>query len=228
MSPRLLASAVLTSSLLFLATSGLTQVTSDFSSGADGWTTFGNGGIAVTYHSTGGNPGGHISTVDQTSDWAYLRAPAKFLAPAPYGGEFSFDLRIFNSNPGQYPNIYNVRAALVGGGLTLINESTLPGTAFQHYTFSLTETAGWRIFSSLSQNYNPANPAPTQAQMQNVLANLSGVFIAADYSDGTFVDNGATDQAFVDNVAIVPEPASALLVLVGAAMIALKLRHRRT
>lgn len=208
---------------LLFAQTGFADVISDFTSDAEGWTTFGNGGAAVVYASTGGNPGGYIRIDDVTSSWGYLQAPAKFLAPAPYNGQISFDLKVFNSNPAGYPNIYSVRVALTGGGLTLINESILPTTAFEHYTFDLNETSGWRIFSDLSQNYNAANPAPTQAEMMQVLGNLTGVFIAADYTDAYSQSDGTIDQTAIDNVFIgaisVPEPATNALLALGALLL---------
>jgi hypothetical protein len=216
---------------LLLAQASFGDAISDFSTDADGWTTFGNGGAPVVYSSTGGNPGGYIRIDDLTSDWGYLQAPAKFLAPAPYGGQLSFDLKIFNSNPTQYPNIYNVRVGLTGGGLTLINELTLPTSSFQNYVFDLTETSGWRIFSDLSQNYNAANPMPTQAQMMQVLANLTGVFIAADYSDAYSQSDGTIDQTAIDNVFIgvsaIPEPAVNALLLLGAIALVVRRFPRR-
>ena len=55
---------------------------------------FQNAGPQFGWIAAGGNPGGHIGATDQTSDWAYVQAPSKFLVPAQYGGTLSFDLKV--------------------------------------------------------------------------------------------------------------------------------------
>lgn len=177
---------------------------STFDSDNEGWVSFQNGGAVVVHVTTGGNPGGYISSVDISDDWGYVLAPITFNAPALYGGELTFDLRAFTSEPVSWPIIYDVRVGLVGDGLTLINESTTPTGQWTGYSFALDENSGWRKFSSLDQNYTTGAPVPTQAEIQGVLANLTGVYIAADYTNGT-TDEGVTETTEIDNVRIVAE-----------------------
>jgi hypothetical protein len=217
--------------ILFTTSAATAGVVSTFDVDAEGWTTFQNGGASVQYFPSGGNPGGYIGATDNTSDWAYLQAPSKFLVPAGYNGTLSFDLRIFNSDPAGFPNVYSVRVGLQGAGLTLINESVFPTTDWLNYSFNLNETSGWRIFSDLSQNYSAAAPAPTQSQMQAVLQNITLLVIATDYSNGDLADNSAIDTTNLDNVQLstaaqTPLPAALPLFATGLGLLGFT-AHRR-
>ena len=204
--------AAAAAAIWFSSSAARADIVSDFSINDEGWTAFQNVGAPVQYFAAGGNPGGYISVRDYTADWAYLEAPAKFLVPAAYGGSLSFDLKIFNSHPAQFPNIYSVRAGLQGAGLTLINEGTLPTTSWANYSFTLDELSGWRKFSDLSQNYSASAPIVTQVEMQSVLANLSRVVIATDYSNADLADTpNIFDDTHIDNVRLttpIPEPST--------------------
>lgn len=208
------------------------DVISTFDADLDGWTLFQNSGPNFDWIPTGGNPGGYLGATDNTSDWAYVRAPAKFLAPALYDGTFSFDLKHDNlQQPIGFPGIFNVRVGLQGAGLTLINEGGLPTLDWVNYSFALNETsaAGWRKFSNFSQNYSPGAPQATQSEMQSVLAALSMIVIATDYTLAS-TDSGVPqiDRTHVDNVrlTIVPEPSSFALALLAALATAAWHRNR--
>jgi hypothetical protein len=223
--------AALSLSLAATAASA-TSVVSTFDSDADGWTSFGNGGTVVSWSSAGGNPGGQIGMSDVTGDWGYFQAPSQFLGPAEYGGTLSFDLRHTNSAPTAFPVQYRVRVGLQGNGVTLISESLLPTQDWLNYAFSLTETAGWRVFGNLGQNYSTGAPMVTQAGMQAILANLTRIVIAADYTDGcTLCGPPSTETTYLDNVRIdvaaIPLPATLPLLLLGAGALALAGRRRR-
>ena len=199
-----------------------------FDTGSEGWTSFDNA-TAPVWNSVGGNPGGYLSVVDGDDGWAYLSAPASYLAPILSGGTFSFDLR-HSAPSGRFPLLYDVRVGLSGAGINLIAESVRPTQDWTTYSFNLDLTGGWRVHSSLANNYNPANPVPTLLQFQNVLASLTGVYISSDYTNGTSLV-GVTDITQIDNVrftgpAAVPEPATWALMIGGFGLVGSALRRR--
>ena len=213
---------------LFVSQVHAYPVLSTFDSDSDGWTSFNNGAENVVWTASGGNPDGHIRLTDLTASWGYFLAPAKYLVDAEYGGGFSFALRVVNSDPINFPQTYDVRTALVGNGLFLINELAPPPstTSWNSYTFSLDETAGagWRSFVNLSQDYSSGGSLVTQAQFIGVLNNLTHVLISADYSDGFLnLSPPITDQSWIDSVqldavdVVVPEPGT--MVLLGLALL---------
>ncbi len=171
---------------------------STFNTGTEGWVSF-QSSSTVTWSPTFGNPNGHIVLADSNDGWAYFKAPTSFQAPAPYGGVFMFDLRHTSSNG--LPNVYKVRVGLAGNGLSIINEASLPSGNWTTFSFSLLESSGWRVFSNFNQNYFVGAPTISQAQLQLVLANLTGVYVAADYNDAV---TPPQDVSYLDNERIVP------------------------
>lgn len=164
------------------------------------------------HNASGGNPGGFLSLADPDTNASYWYAPSQYLGDqsAAYGGTLSFDLRQDTASL----QFSQEDVILVGGGLVLALDTPLnPGTTFTPYVLSLTEVGGWRR-DSLN------GPVPTQAEMQTVLGNLTDLYIRGEYST-------SLDTFAIDNVAIVPEPAtSALLAVVGVALATRRRRHR--
>ncbi len=209
------------------------DIISTFDTNLEGWTLFQNSGPNFNWVANGGNPGGHLGVTDNTSDWAYVQAPTTFLTPARYNGTFSFDLKHDNlQEPPGFPGIFNVRVAMQGAGLTLINEGALPTLNWANYSFQLNESAGagWRKFSNLSQNYSASAPLATLAEMQSVLGGLSRLLIATDYTLAS-TDSNVTqiDRTYIDNVRLttIPEPSIGLLGSVVVLCGALLRRNRK-
>lgn len=211
--------------------SATADVVSTFDTDKDGWTVFQNSDANFDWIAAGGNPSGHIGATDNTSDWAYVRAPSKFLAPALYNGTFSFDLKHDNlQEPVGFPGIFHVRVGLQGAGLTLINEGALPTLDWVNYSFQLIESsvAGWRKFGNLSQNYSPLAPLATQAEMQSVLAGLTLVVIATDYTLASTDSNvPQIDRTYIDNVRLTTVPEAGSWLLLGAGLASWGMLPRR-
>ncbi len=220
-----------------LTTCALGDVISTFDTDKDGWTLFQNAGPSFDWIASGGNPAGHIGATDNTSDWAYVSAPSKFVTAAQYNQTFSFDLRHDNlQQPVGFPGIFNVRVGLQGAGFTLINEGALPTLNWVNYSFPLNESsaAGWRKFSNLSQNYSAGAPLASQAEMLAVLAGLSRIVISTDYTLASTDSNvPQIDRTYIDNVLLTttetPEPATFAMLGFGLAVWGMmRRRHKRT
>jgi alkaline phosphatase D len=175
------------------------DIVSTFDTDADGWTveildsTFlGNpprvlGPGPLSYNSTGGNPGGCISTVDESGySEPHFVAPAKFLGnkSAYYGGVLSFD---------QADNLYDWGnfVELIGNGHTLFyNDDTLFNAAntWTNWFVPLAPSPGWQLDGYSAANTN----MPTAADFQLVLSNLQELNISGDLANGN--DNGYLDN----------------------------------
>ena len=203
--------------LTFGAGGAAADILSGFDVDAESWTGYQQ--VETTYVASGGNPGGYLRGVDVGNSWGYLRAPEPFLSELAYGGRLAFDLRAFTDDPLSWPIEFDVRVGIVGDGLVLLNEATIPDGEWRTYEFRLDVSDAWRIHGSLNQNYSLANPAPTGEQLAGVLANATLLVIAADFTDGTTLV-GVVDETHLDNVTVVPEPGAAaggLAALLGIA-----------
>ena len=166
-----------------------TIASSTFDTGADGWNTVNWDGFGsssgVTYHPSGGNPGGFISTGDMYGD-TFWKAPSKFIGDrsSAYGGTLSYD--IMTTTPPDWV-MYDIY--IVGNGNTIsytFNNS--PTANWKHYSVELNEGKGWK--SGLV--YQSGGTDATAAQIQNVLANVTDIRIRAEFtygSDNTYLDN---------------------------------------
>lgn len=191
-------------------------ITSTFDAGVQGWVGTGNGAGTIDHTPAGGNPGGAISATDIDDGFSYFVAPSAFLVSNLYGQTVSFDLK--TTATGNNAIAFPVQLTLTGGGLTLIGGRTLPTDSFVNYSFSLTETDNWRLYPDRNNSYSPVGGvAPTLAQVQTVMNNLTGLLIGADYTSGTTA-TGTTEITTIDNVVLtIPEPASVCLAVVAVA-----------
>jgi hypothetical protein len=174
---------------------------------------------AVTWSATGGNQGGAVNEVDQDSGWQYFAASSAFLGDqsAAVGGTLSFDL-LRTDNHNDFPFQNGPALAITNGKTVLVfsQAASAPGTAgWTSYSFDLT-TAGVFVTSETGKQ-------ATENQLDKVLADLTGVYILADWYTGT------GDSYNLDNVVLrsgdsasVPEPASWVLLTGGLAFLVLR------
>jgi hypothetical protein len=161
---------------------------STFDTDYEGWRVIGDaqGGSGMpNYHSTGGNPGGYLSAVDDAvgGTW-YWQAPGKFLGDksGTYGQYLRFDLKqsdLIN----QFDN-YDI--IMQGPSYNLVfNTPNNPDTSWTSYSILMSETAGWRINDTLGD-------VPSQQQFQSVLSNLQNLYIRGEFIVGD--DSGCIDN----------------------------------
>ena len=205
----------LLSALAALAACSVVQAaTSRFDTDTEGWTAIGDFAAPVTWSTTGGNPGGHVLIPDQViGGVTYFVAPSGFLGDksAAFGTHLTFDL--MQAYPGG-SNQFNDRDVIIeGGGLAMVYDTSPnpPNGSWAMYTVPLS-AGGWRLDSL-------AGAVATDQQILNVLSNLTSLRIRAEFQTGA-------DTGHLDNVSLVPEPGSALLLAGGGAAL-LRLRRAR-
>ena len=198
--------------VLVLTSAGWGVAASRFTDGADGWGVDGDAqgqGGQATFVAEGGNPNGYISGTDdeQGAVW-YFVAPPKFLGNqlSAYGTNLTFDLRQSSTD--------NQRDAvdvfLRGEDLELRFDTSInPGTDWTSYSVPLSAGQGWTV--------TDAGDA-TAEQIQTVLSSLDSLRIRGEFISGP-------DTGDMDNVVLVPEPASLLCLLGGSIVL---WRRRRT
>lgn len=171
----------------------------------------------LTYHATGGNPGGYISATDPSSETFFFHAPAPFLGnlSAYAGGTLSFDALYtphFNEWRGD-PDI-----VLSNGTTTLFYLGTAnPGADWTHVSVSLAPGAGWKVGGFLS-----GGSAATAADFASVLASVAILRIRGEFLEGVEETTG------LDNVMLtaVPEPGTWAMLAAGLGLMAFAGRRR--
>jgi hypothetical protein len=203
--------------MLALAACSFAQAaTSQFDTGTEGWTAVGDFAAPVTWSSTGGNPGGHVFIPDQViGGVTYFVAPMAFLGDksSAFGTNLTFDL--MQVYPGR-SNQFNERdVVIVGGGLTIAYDTSPnpPNGTWASYAVPLS-AGGWRL-NSLT------GAAATDQQILSVLSSVTSLRIRAEFQTGA-------DTGRLDNVSLVPEPGSALMLAGGLAALLCLRRGRRS
>ena len=189
---------------------------STFETGDDGWkvvSTLGYEG-PVTWSATGGHPGGFIWAQDPDTGAFGFAAPAAFLGnvSAAYGHDLTFDVAAYQP-PDQPTSWVGMRGT---NGLELICHYGTPTSVYPAWhgrAIGMTEDGGWIRVSD--------GQPPTSGQFASVLASLDGLVILAEFVEGL-----PTDVSGLDNVILLPEPATLGLLLMPAAA-ALLARARR-
>jgi hypothetical protein len=195
---RIVVSFVACVALGLAAQAASADVVSSFSSNDEGWRglsftdfstnnfTVNNGPYSLNYHATGGNPGGYVGVdVDPDSGYFTFLAPSAYLGNMTGATGLSYDF----IHPSGAINLNFLDVILEGGGLRLIFKSSPdfgPDGTWKTVNASFTPSAAWHV-----TNYNGV--APTAGQFQTVLANLTGLYINGEYTNGS-------ESAGLDNV----------------------------
>jgi hypothetical protein len=200
---------------LFAASLPTLAATSTFDSDAEGWSALGDIEGPLTWSATGGNPGGNVFIDDLTTGGVtYFVAPALFHGnfAGAFGTQLTFDL--MQRYPGGANQFNDEDVILSGGGLTVVYDTANNpvNNGWTSYSVPLSPT-GWRL-NTLSGS------APTDEQFLAVLSNLNSLRIRAEYQTGA-------DVGYLDNVALVPEPTTILMLLSGIGCVAFAARRKR-
>lgn len=191
------------------------SVTSTFDFDNEGWqvvsfTDFSQDNYSVTgtyspgYTVGGGNPGNYISTADpDNGDYTYS-APATFLGNQANATGLSYDL-IYLAGAIDWQT---TDVMLVGNGQRLLWKSSpniIPTSSWSHINLYFTPSSEWRVAS--------VNGAfADNSDFQNVLSNLSGLYIHGEYTAGPYEISG------VDNITLATVPLPAAFWLFGSAL----------
>src|SRR5690606_21411185 len=120
-----------------------------------------------------GSPGGFLRNVDAPGQ-SFFRAPAKFNGDlsAAYGGMLSMDRRNSVDDPGDTFEAVRIQS----GALTLVADIGDPGPDWGHVDVPLLP-GFWRI-----QPCPEDSPMATEAEILEVLSNVTDLLIRAEYS----------------------------------------------
>lgn len=164
-----------------LSTVSLHAAQSTFDTDAENWSmmrlwTFGNPptggpGYRFWWESTTGNPGGCIKLIEEAGSNDTFKAPAEYLGDksSAFGMHLAFDLWTRRGTPSEQQLI-----ALVGSSTTLYYTSAVNGDSWNHFQIPLVGS-GWR------KNHR-TGPGATDADMLDVLGNVSALYIWGDFT----------------------------------------------
>ena len=203
---------------LLIATPALSNIAYDFDSDAQGWGLFSDGRDFQWDGSIGNGGLGAIRAVDVVAgQFWFFSAPSADLGNLSglYGNSISYDIMGIQGS-----QTINNRAdiILVGGGLEIgIAAGVAPVlNQWTSWDILVDASASWKIVSSASGASLSATDA-TQADIQAVLADLTGMYFRGEFTNGA-------DQSAIDNVSFVPSPGALSLLGFGALSIT---RRRR-
>lgn len=192
-----------------LAASGSATATvvSTFDVDADGWTC----SIAsdCSWSPAGGNPGGYLHFDDQTEGETFAVAPAKFLSDwsaFDENGSISFDQSIFVFGTGS-ANPYTIRISGPGGSAEWTGHTPAGATPWTTIVAPISEGA-WNLESGA---------------WASLLADVTDLRIRIEMVPNI---GGPQDSGGLENINLVPEPSTALLLALGLPGVAV-LRQRR-
>lgn len=190
------------SAMSVLGVAAQADVTSTFDQDAEGWSFF-NDARLFTWTDAVGNPSGAIRATDVGDGriW-YFAASDDYLGnmSSYYGGNLSWDVIGLQGNQTSIAGRADVMMA--GGGLTIGLVLNVQPVLNQWTSWQavLSTDLEWRVVSDVGDGVVSATVA-TEAQIRDVLADLTGLYIRGEYTNGA-------DSAGLDNVILTPTPAS--------------------
>jgi hypothetical protein len=211
-------SALLAFGGILVAMSGpaTADVVSNFNSSDEGWTivSFGDlstndysivGTYTPNYIASGGNPGGYIQTTDPDGGDFTFSAPTSFLGNQSAATGLSYDLLYLDT-----VNYQTTDVMLVGNGERLLYHTIppfVPGTSWLTNSLSFSPSASWTVGTT-------TGAAATTGDFQNVLSDLTGIYIRGEYAFGP--DNTGLDNVvLIGGSSAVPEPGSLTLMTIA-------------
>ncbi|MGZ0078024.1 laminin B domain-containing protein [Methylomonas sp. YC3] len=155
--------------------------------------------------SGGGNPGNYLAATDPDSGDFTFSAPAAFLGSQLGATGLSYDLTYRDGDV----NWQTTDVMLVGNGQRLLwkrDPNIVPDSSWTHISLTFAPSSEWRLGST-------GGVFASQSDFQNVLSNLSGLYIHGEFT------NGIIETAGLDNVVLqtVPLPGAFWLFGVGVA-----------
>ena len=165
-------------------------------------------GGTLSFHVSGGNPGGYILATDTQSSEMRLTAPAKFVAKAlKNGGEISFNAREEVNPHGNWPSFGEI--TLEGAGESLVHDFFIGDltSEWTHISAPLTASA-WDVSD--------------QDLWNRVLANVTGIIIN--------VESGAqvSEAVGFDNFSVTAVPLPSAIWFLAPALFVLYRRRAST
>lgn len=140
------------------------------------------GTYTPTYHLSGGNLTGYISTQDPAVGFFTFSAPTAFLGDqsASYNATLSYDISYRENDANNEWNLIDTTdVILTGGGIRLLWQSSpllKPSSIWSSVTVSLAPSEQWKVGT-------PQGDFATAADFQTVLKNLTGLYIRGEYSE---------------------------------------------
>lgn len=155
------------------------QPSSTFDLGAESFVPYNNGPAVLTYNSTGGNPGGYISDLDETWDIWYFRSATGSewqtdMTPY-YGCNLYFEEKASAGVCGpQFPEFEDVALIRTSDGAKICYWTSYnPSSTWTSYTIPLTET-GWQWTDN-------TGAAVTASEFMSFISEVKNVRIRGDY-----------------------------------------------